>query len=55
MMMTSGLVGFKSGHSFGDCIRKVGQGAKRGAKRVVKCKVYENIDRKVKRKLNFGE
>ncbi len=52
-----GLEGFKSGHGVRDRIQKVKEGVKRSAKRAVKRKAYEVIDRNVKRKLNdfFGE
>lgn len=49
--------GFKSGRGVADRIRKAGQGAKSGPKRVVKRKLKNVIERNVKRKLNdiFGE
>ena len=52
-----GLEGLKSGRSIRDRIRKAKEGAKRSAKRAVKHKAYEVLDRNIKRKFNnmFGD
>ena len=52
-----GLKGLKSGRSVRDRIQKVKEGAKRSAKRAVKRKAYEVLDRNIKRKFNdiFGD
>lgn len=55
--LQSGMKAFKSGRGIRDRIRKAGVGVKRGAKRAVKRKALQVVERNVKRKLNdiFGE
>ena len=52
-----GLKGLKSGRGVRDRIRKAKEGAKQSAKRAVKRKAYEVLDRNIKRKFNdiFGD
>ena len=52
-----GLKGLKSGRGVRDRIRKAKEGATRSAKRAVKRKAYEVLDRNIKRKFNdiFGD
>ena len=47
-----GLKGLKSGRGVRDRIRKAKEGATRTAKRAVKRKAYEILDRNIKRKFN---
>ena len=51
------LKGLKSGRSVRDRIQKAKEGATRSAKRAVKGKAYEVLDRNIKRKFNdiFGD
>ena len=57
LLKASVMGGLKSGRGVRDRIRKTKKGVKRSAKRAVKRKAYEVLDRNIKRKFNdiFGD